>query len=106
METKNMNINIEKKWFQERQPKWLQKTAILILDKGKLSEEDYRELYKYCVNEVKNPQNEPNNDIPIEKLLNYKNTSDLIKMKPPRGKPRGITVVYRQYLCSQNNRSC
>ena len=30
----------------------------------------------------------------------------LQKMKPPRGKPRGITSGYCQYLFTQNNRSC
>ena len=75
METKEI-----KEWFK-KQPIWLQRASKLIIEQGVLKDTDYDNLYKCCLNEAKEENQNPNVDIPIDQLLNSTTYNDRIKLK-------------------------
>ena len=78
-----MKIEELKRWFQDR-PVWLQKAAKHIIEVGKLKDKDYIELYKNCLDEVKEQFEKSDTDIPINQLLSQRVSDSTIKLKSIR----------------------
>ena len=66
-------------WFKKR-PIWLQDAANRLIQKGKLDEEDYRELYQSCVHEVADKIDKADYKI-IKSLFSKQSSSGELKLK-------------------------
>ena len=75
-----MRIETLKEWFKKRHV-WLQEAATRIIEKGNLKDEDYTELYKYCLSQAKNQLDESSREVPIDQLLKPENSDSRIKLK-------------------------
>ena len=67
------------RWFKKR-PIWLQDAASRLIQKGKLDEEDYKELYQSCINEAASKLDEAEYKI-LNSLFAKQSSSDELKLK-------------------------
>ena len=74
-----MKAELEK-WFS-KQPVWLQRAAVRFIKNGSIHDEDYEDLYKYCLNEAEGRPDALSDVLSMDRLLNERKFSDTIKIK-------------------------
>ena len=71
-------LNTLARWFKER-PVWLQDAAGRLIEKSKLDEDDYKELYQSCINEAAGSQIKADYTIPVG-LFSKQSSSGELKL--------------------------